>query len=444
MHPIIKSLAPCTAALWLGGSIISHAETVTVDNNMANGFMAVFALDAFGQPNYGAYQFGSVWALPDVKSTLGASSLVLEANYNTYANNPGNAYWRNNNGAGPAGNKWMAASTFTKVSASWFTDGNCNFQAQVTDHTFGAGYTVRAFIKGISASNTTFTEFSAPLEEGSVVDLNFNTSGWAEIEYGFEVQGINANPAFPPGSTTVMAYSDPPVEPVVGIPNPGFEIPDGGKWAFDQANDHFVIYPVEGGNPGGYAEIDATAATNTFFGVLVSNGRLPLPLSALSLVPGQKCTFAMDMKIFSGTNIGGFKVDFVPSGSTGDIYPTRKGDGSEWSTYSFAVTIPATATGLKLVPLWGLNSIVGYDNIRVAGPFAASAAVVGSNVEISWPTAKAPNNTPARTYQVMRSDNLMDWAPFGAAASGNGSTFTVTDPIALPGRFFYQVLETTP
>ena len=438
MNPIIKSLAPCLAAILLGGPMISHAETVTVDNNMSNGFMAVFALDGSGGPNYGAYQFGSVWALPDVKSTLGTSGITLEANYNTYANNPGDAYWRNNGGLGPGGNKWMAASTFTKVSASWFTDNICNFQADVTNYTFTTGYTVRAFIKGISSSNTTFTEFSEPLGQGSLVNLNFNTFGWAEIEYGFEVQGINANPAFPQGSATVVAFSDPPLEPVVGIPNPGFEIPDGGKWAFDQANGHTVAYPTEGGNPGGYAEIDATAATNTFFGVLVSNGRLSLPLSALSLVPGQKCTFAMDMKIISGTNIGGFKIDFVPSGTTGDIYPTRRGDGSEWSTYSFAATIPANATGLKLVPLWRQGSIVGYDNIRLAGPFAASAAKVASNVEISWPTVSG------RTYQVKKSPDLLNWAPFGAVSNGNGSTFTVTDPIAPPGKSFYQVIETTP
>ncbi len=443
MNPFIKSFAPCLAAIGLGGSTISLAETVTVDSNMSNGFMAVFELDGLGGPNYGAYQFGSEWALPDVKSTLSGSSIVLEANYNTYANNPnppGSLYWRDNDGAGPGGNKWMAASTFTKVSASWFTEGNCNFQAECTNFTFSEGYTVKAFIKGINPGTpaVTFTAFSDPLEQGSLVNLNFSTIGWKEIEYGFEVQGINANPAFPQGSATVVAYSDFPLEPVVGIPNPGFEIPDGGKWAFDQANGHTVAYPTEGGNPGAYAEIDATQATNTFFGVLVSNGRLPLPLSALSLVPGQKVTFAMDMKIISGTNIGGFKVDFVPSGTTGDMYPTRKGDGTAWSTYSFPATIPANATGLKLVPLWRAGSIVGYDNIRLAGPFAASAAAVASNVEISWPTVTG------RTYQVKKSPNLVDWANFGAVTNGNGSTFTVTDPIATPGKSFYQVIETTP
>jgi hypothetical protein len=452
-HPMksyLKTLTPCLAAVLLGGGGTSRADTVTVDSNMSNGFMVVFALDAQGDPNYASgFQFASDWELAKVKSTVGASSVTLEANYNTYADavtSEQKSYWRSEGAGGPGtgleGNKWMAASTSAKVSASWFTDGNCNFQAEVTNFTFTTGYTVRAFIKGINPGTpaVTFTEFSDPLVQGSLVDMNFDTTSWAEIEYGFEVQGINANPAFPPGLATVVAYSDPPLEPVVGIPNPGFEIPDGAKWAFDQANNYTVAYPTEGGNPGGYAEIDATGATNTFFGVLVSNGRLPLPLSALSLVQGQKCTFAMDMKIVSGTNIGGFKIDFVPSGTTGEMYPTRKGDGTQWSTYSFAATVPANATGFKLVPLWGAGSTVAYDNIRLAGPFAASAATVASNIEISWPTVTG------RTYQVRKSNNLVNWAPFGASTNGNGSTFTVTDPVVTspPGKSFFQVIETTP
>ena len=438
MKSIIKTFTLTLAAVLLGGADTSHAETVTVDNNIATGYMAVFALDGLGGPNYGALQFGSDWGLPDVKSTVGTSSVTLEANYNTYAANPNNPYWRNNAGAGPEGNKWMVGSTFARVSASWFTDGNCNFQAQVSNYTFSSGYTVKAFIRGFSANNTNYAVFSDALTANSIVDLDFNTSGWVEIQYGFEVQGINANPALSPGSATVVAYGAPPVVP--GIPNPDFEIPDGAQWAFDQANGHSVDYLTVGGNPGGYAEIDATQATLPYYAVLVSNGRLWLPLSALSLTPGQKYTFAMDMKLITGTKIGGFKVDFFPSGSTGEMFPTGRGDGLQWSTYSFAVTIPPTATGLKLVPLWGAGSTVAYDNIRLAGPFAASAATVASNVEISWPTVTG------RTYQVKKSDDLVNWAPFGASANGNGSTFTVTDPVvsAPPGRSFYQVFETTP
>lgn len=437
MKSVAKTLAPCLAAVLLGLTGTSHATIVTVDGSISNGYMEVFETDGSGGPNYGAFQFGSGWALADVKSTVGASNVVLEANYNGYADNPGDAYWRNNGGAGPAGNKWMVASTFAGVSAASFPDNNCNFKAAVSSFTFTAGYTVRAFIKGFTADySSNYALFSAPLTASSVVDLNFDTTGWANIQYGFEVRGINANPAISPGSATVVANVVPPI--VYGIPNAGFEIPGGANWIFDQANGHTVSYPATGGNPGGYAEINGSSAWETWYAVLVANGGNQLSLAALGLTAGQTCTFAMDMKIIAGSNLGGFKVDFVPSGTTGDMFPALTGDGSEWATYSFAVPIPANATGLKLVPLWGSNSTVAYDNVRLAGPFAAKATTAASNVKISWPTVTG------RSYQVKKSNDLVTWLPFGASANGNGATFSVTDPIGAPGKSFFRVIETTP
>ena len=130
MNSILKKLAitPSVAAALIGLSTASNATIVTVSPNFTNGYMEVFALDGAGGPDYSAFQFGSGWAVSDIKSTVGASSIVLEANYNTYAANPGDSYWRNNGGAGPGGNKWMVASTFAASSATFFTDNVCNFK----------------------------------------------------------------------------------------------------------------------------------------------------------------------------------------------------------------------------------------------------------------------------------------------------------------------------
>jgi hypothetical protein len=445
MKSIIKTVTPCLLAVLLAGTGTSNATIVTVDSSMSNGYMSWFNLTPSGEK--GSFITGESWGFSALKSTFGPTGIILEPNYNTYADNPNNSYWRNNDGAGPEGNKWMEASSFTAVAASNFTDGICNFKAEVSAYSLTPGYTVRAFIKGFNANySSNFALFSDPIDDlNNIVDLEFITTGWVNIQYGFEVQGINANPANPQGSATVMAAEPPPL--VYGIPNAGFEIPEGAQWAFDEANGHTVLYPAEGGNPGGFAAIDSTQASEPSFAVLVSNGRLPLPLAALSLIAGQTYTFAMDMKILDGSNIGGFKVDFLPGDpanttspnhTTGDMYPTPSTTPGEWSTYSFPVTIPANATGVKLVPLWGPGSIVGYDNVRVAGPFAATATTVGSNVKISWPSVTG------RTYQVKKSNNLVNWSDFGASTPGNGSTFTVTDPIGTPGKAFFQVIETKP
>ena len=52
------------------------------------GYMNVFDMS-------GAYQFGSGWGVPDLKTTLdlGANTITLQPNFNTYADNPGDPYW---------------------------------------------------------------------------------------------------------------------------------------------------------------------------------------------------------------------------------------------------------------------------------------------------------------------------------------------------------------
>jgi hypothetical protein len=151
----------------------------------------------------------------------------------------------------------------------------------------------------------------------------------------------------------------PPLPP--GIPNPGFEIPGGASWAAVGPITGFS-YPTTGGNPNGYGVMDAS---NGQWGIWVANGDSSLTLGQLSLTAGNTYNFTMDMKVFGGTEVGGFKVDFIPSGSTGDVRIPKIGDGSTWETYTYPVAIPLGTTAVKLVPLWGPNSIVGYDNIDV-------------------------------------------------------------------------------
>jgi len=437
MKTVSKSLISCLTTAILGLSGASQATIVTVDSNLSNGYMVVFGLDGSGGPDYNDYKFASGWGVADVKSTVGTSSMVLEANYNCYANNPGDGYWRSEGGAGAAGNKWMVGSTYVDVPESAFTDHSCNFKASISNYTFGTGYTVRAFIKGFASDYSyNYQLFSDPLTAGSAINLTFDTTGWGHIQYGFEVQGVNANPANSPGSATVNANVVVPT--VYGIPNSGFETADGAQWAADQANGHTFSYPTSGGNPGGYAVIDGSNAWETWYAVFVANSGKQLSLESLNLTAGQKCTFALDMKLLSGANIGGLKVEFYPDlGNTGNMYPALTGDGSQWATYSFPVTIPAGTTGIKLVPLWGPNSSVAFDNMRLAGPIAANITTSGSNAVVSWPSATG------RTYQVQKSTNLVNWSNLGSAVSGDGSTKSKTDAIGATKAFF-KVIETTP
>jgi hypothetical protein len=106
-------------------------------------------------------------------------------------------------------------------------------------------------------------------------------------------------------------------------------------------------------------------ATNGQWAIWVGNNDGLLNIADFGLEAGKTYTFSQDMKILAGNRVGGFKLDWSGGGSTGDMYVAKIGDGSEWGTYNFPVTIPAGKTAFKIVPLWGPSSSVGYDNFRV-------------------------------------------------------------------------------
>jgi hypothetical protein len=131
-------------------------------------------------------------------------------------------------------------------------------------------------------------------------------------------------------------------------------------------------YPSTGGNPDAYGVMDGTAG----WGIWIANDNNPILLADLGLTAGQTYTFVQDMKIFSGTSIGGLKLEWWNAAlisDTGDMRPAS-GSGS-WATYSFTRTIPANATGIKVVPLWGPGSVVGYDNLGVITSLPLSVAI---------------------------------------------------------------------
>ena len=165
----------------------------------------------------------------------------------------------------------------------------------------------------------------------------------------------------------------------------------GNFWATNSFGAPFSFsFPTSGGNPGGYAVMDDTGGGS--YGVLVGGNVTPIPLDTLALVAGQTYTFQQDMILLNGSSsIGGLKLEsWGPSGKisdSGNLYPTLIGDGTTWQTYTFPYTIDPAATGLKIVPLWGPNSAVGYDNIGVQVPTTALS------VAITSPTNHATVNT---------------------------------------------------
>lgn len=116
------------------------------------------------------------------------------------------------------------------------------------------------------------------------------------------------------------------------------------------------------------------------------------------------------------------------------MVPQLIGDGSTWETYSFEVEIPAAADNIKVIPLSGLGSSVGFDNITVElvlfVPLALDFAV---GTAVSWEAESESN-----LYQPQKSSDNETWEDLGPVLMGNAVTITFDNQEAA----FYRVLET--
>lgn len=172
----------------------NDVESSAADNWIA--YMNVFDLPQDG----GAYQFGSPWALPDVKSTanLSTNTLTLQPNFNLYATDPTDPYWVNQTTM--EGNKRMEGVTFVEPGAS-YNGVDLTFHGRVLSHTLDTAYQAQFFIKALDSLNG----YSDALGGAKVFDLptsgNFTVSvTGAEIpsglivQYGYLINGRNASP----------------------------------------------------------------------------------------------------------------------------------------------------------------------------------------------------------------------------------------------------------
>ncbi|MDG1427947.1 MAG: T9SS type A sorting domain-containing protein [Crocinitomicaceae bacterium] len=172
----------------------NDVESSAADNWIA--YMNIFDLPADG----GAYQFGSPWALVDVKSTadLGTNTLILQPNFSTYAANPTDAFWVNQTTGD--GNKEMEALTFVEPGPS-YNGVDLTFHGRVLSHTLDTGYTAQFFIKALDSLNGYADVFGGAQVYDLPTSGNFTVSVTAAeipsgllVQYGYSIRGVNSNP----------------------------------------------------------------------------------------------------------------------------------------------------------------------------------------------------------------------------------------------------------
>lgn len=193
------------------------------------GYMNVFNNNA---GSAGGYIFGSGWGLPDLKTTVSVSNagtylgdqLILEPNFNTYANSLGGndgdrAFWTNstNDGvtAGSSGNKFMEANTFVETSS--ISTNSASFSGSIDSYTLAGGYTAAAFIKVLNPANGYSLDVfqTWDLASGSTFNLSADLTAHQGkiLQLGFMVSGLNANPAGPGLGSAIVTVASAIPEP---------------------------------------------------------------------------------------------------------------------------------------------------------------------------------------------------------------------------------------
>ena len=186
MKNLLKSLTICAV---LGAAINLNAQTVTVDpTTLTAGYMNWTPMpgDAAGYGGSGA----SAWGLSALQANFAGSTLTLAPNTNTYA--AGNNYWVNADGSGA--NK-MDANIYNETTGV-YVGTTLTFTFDVLSNTLVSPYTSVGVIKDFAPDYSSFTENTVALTPGvDSVSLLTSANAGHHIQYGFETDGPDANPA---------------------------------------------------------------------------------------------------------------------------------------------------------------------------------------------------------------------------------------------------------
>lgn len=240
------------------------------------------------------------------------------------------------------------------------------------------------------------------------------------------------------GFDPVAVEPDPEPEPEL-ILNGDFE--QGSTGWFQEGIGATFDYPNSGGFPDGHGVINSTAPNTGFW---AANNGAPISISSLGLEGGDNAIFQQDMKVLSGSDVGGLRLEFFNGaavvGSTDDVRPSLIGDGSTWETYFFEVTVPFNAEAVKVLVLGTAGSEVGFDNVTIGDGTATPQppAEAGSSNQLVYGTLfRWTGSNASNFFQPQTSEDNVTWTNLGPAFTGK-VTGQALDPSEAR---FHRVLE---
>jgi uncharacterized protein YaiE (UPF0345 family) len=281
---------------------------------------------------------------------------------------------------------------------------------------------------------------------------------WSNI--GSPVPGTSVPYAFEEtASNFYQVLETTPGAPENGVLNPGFEnLVTIEEVTF--AENWTVLAAADGGT--------ATIAANYPGGYTPHSGTKMLVLESVTgpgpIVPAPNLTVSCDnFAVAANTSYdlsfwaahvektGGANPQFLLEffgdfGFIGNQINSFASVGNTWTKVQKTFTTPAGAVAMRILLIQAVgadpssNWVTLLDDFELIIPGEGSVneneATAGPGVEVSW------NTNDGKTYQVRTSGNLVDWSNFGSPVVGDGSVFSVADPITPPGVKFYRVGET--
>ena len=233
-----------------GSALNLDAQTVTVDpTQLTLGYMnwSPVPTDASG---YGG-SCSSPWALSALPAVFNGTTLTLSPNVNAY-DGVGNNYWVNADGSGA---NIMAANVYAETTGV-YVGTTLTFTFHVLTNTLVSPYTSVGFIKDFAPDYSSFTQQTVALTPGvDSVSLLTSANAGDHVQYGFETDGPDANPA------TVTALGSVVIAPATAtvvssssnvLSNPGFESDPAGE---NQTLPGWTTY-----GPNAYSETSVTLA----------------------------------------------------------------------------------------------------------------------------------------------------------------------------------------
>ena len=404
------------SALIGAASCVQADTTVLVDSTQDwAGYMHVY------QPDGTTLVSEESWYAPDLKAGFADGELILQA---CPINNPATPNWYvSAGGPGIAGTKSMEATYYVE-KGSELSGQNVTFSGTVLNNTLVSPHHSVAFIKDFALDYSSANTATVPLVNGAfTVSLATLPGAGRHVQYGFKTFGPNVWPT-DVGSKGAVRILNIPSAVTPTIPNGNFEISGGTGWGTTQGTP---TYPTTGGNPTGHTVLNGSGN----FTVLYAYINTEKTFTSLGLAPGDTYTLQVDMKLVSGGNMGGVRLE-GPLGYVDERFATANLGGTGWATYSFQLTVPTSPVQAKIGLRPGNDSIVAFDNIKILVPGPLRATIT-QGTSVSWTAPSAVNR-----YQPEKAKTLSGpWTIVGTPIIGN----TVTSAFDTSKSNHYRVQE---